>query len=309
MKRRLISFDWALKRLLRSKANFKVLEGFLSELLKDDIKILEFLESESNQQDSKDKFNRVDLKVRNNKGEIIIIEVQYERELDFLQRVLYSTSKTITEHLKKSESYKNVVKVISVNILFFDLGEGKDYVYHGTTDFRGIHNNEMLHLSERQKQLFSRVYPRSIFPEYYLLNVKQFDDIARDPLDEWIYFLKNEEIKGDFRARGLAEAKEILDVLHLTPEERAEYESYIDDVRYQRSMFESSYGEGLEEGRKEGLEEGRKKGLKEGLEKGMAQAKRDLAVQLLDVLDDEVISAKTGLRVEEVKAIRDRNQK
>jgi hypothetical protein len=38
--RKLITFDWALKRLLRSKANFDILEGFFSELLKEDIKIL-----------------------------------------------------------------------------------------------------------------------------------------------------------------------------------------------------------------------------------------------------------------------------
>ena len=51
--RQLVSFDWAIKRLLRSKANFVVLEGFLSELLFDDIKILELLESESNKEDEK----------------------------------------------------------------------------------------------------------------------------------------------------------------------------------------------------------------------------------------------------------------
>ena len=78
MKRKLITFDWALKRLLRSKANFDVLEGFLSELLKDDIEILEVLESEANKDSKDSKLNRVALKVINKKKEIIIIEVQYE---------------------------------------------------------------------------------------------------------------------------------------------------------------------------------------------------------------------------------------
>jgi hypothetical protein len=54
-RRKLISFDWAMKKLLRSKANFEILEGFLNELLKDNIKILEILESESNKEDRKDK--------------------------------------------------------------------------------------------------------------------------------------------------------------------------------------------------------------------------------------------------------------
>ena len=55
--RKLVSFDWAVKKLLRSKANFEVLEGFLSELLFDDIKIIEVLESETNQDSEADKFN------------------------------------------------------------------------------------------------------------------------------------------------------------------------------------------------------------------------------------------------------------
>ncbi|MCI5146902.1 MAG: hypothetical protein D3923_15615, partial [Candidatus Electrothrix sp. AR3] len=92
--RRLISFDWAMKKLLRSIANFEILEGFLSELLNDDISILEILESESNKENVLDKFNRVDLKVKNQDDEIIIIEVQYELELDYLQRILFGTSKT-----------------------------------------------------------------------------------------------------------------------------------------------------------------------------------------------------------------------
>ena len=84
MQRKLISFDWAIKRLLRSKVNFGILEGFLSELLFEDITILEILESESNQDDRDDKYNRVDIKVKNDKEEIILIEIQYGRELGFL---------------------------------------------------------------------------------------------------------------------------------------------------------------------------------------------------------------------------------
>ncbi|WP_339136474.1 MAG: PD-(D/E)XK nuclease family transposase [Candidatus Electrothrix sp. GW3-4] len=66
--RKLISFDWAMKKLLRSKANFEILEGFLSELLKEDIHILDVLESESNKEEYHDKFNRVDLKVNQDPG-------------------------------------------------------------------------------------------------------------------------------------------------------------------------------------------------------------------------------------------------
>ena len=65
---RYIRFDWAIKRLLRQKANFGVLEGFLTVFLNEPIKIIEILESEGNQQTEDDKFNRVDIKAKNSKG-------------------------------------------------------------------------------------------------------------------------------------------------------------------------------------------------------------------------------------------------
>jgi len=205
--RKLISFDWALKKLLRSKVNFVILEGFLSELLKEDIQILEVLESESNQETAQDKFNRVDLKVIDHNNEVIIIEVQYDKEFDYLQRILYGTSKVITEHIKKTQSYSSIVKVISVNILYFDLGLGTDYIYHGSTSFVGIHDKDTLQLSDKQKNLYPSHHIDKIFPEYYLIKINNFNDIAKDSLDEWIYFLKNEEIKENFNAKGLKQAK------------------------------------------------------------------------------------------------------
>jgi len=294
--RKLIGFDWAMKRLLRSKANFDILEGFLSELLKEDLNILEILQSESNKEDLTDKFNRVDLKVRNEKNEIVIIEVQYEREFDYLQRILYGTSRVITEHIEEKEPYSKVVKVISVNILYFDLGQGEDYIYQGTTSFIGLHKRDELELSEDQQELYGKERIFELFPEYYLIRINNFDDIAKDTLDEWIYFLKNEEIKDDFSAKGLQKAKEQLDVLRLPEQERLAYDQYIDDLHYQASMVESSYGIGKLKGRKESRKEGRKEGLREG--------KLQVAGNLLEVLDDATIAQKTGLPLEDVQKLR-----
>ena len=95
-----IRFDWAVKRLLRNKANFGVLEGFLTVLLGEPIRIVEILESEGNQQRENDKFNRVDIKARNSKDEIIIVEVQNTREIYYLERILFGVAKAITEHIE-----------------------------------------------------------------------------------------------------------------------------------------------------------------------------------------------------------------
>lgn len=305
-KRRLISFDWAMKKLLRSKANFEILEGFLSELLKDNIHILEILESEGNKEDSQDKFNRVDLKVKDQKNEIIIIEVQYEREFDYLQRILFGTSKVITEHLHESDPYSKIVKVISVNILYFDLGQGEDYVYHGATSFTGLHSQDLLELSDDQQELYNKNKIHQIFPEYYLIKVNKFDDIAKDSLDEWIYFLKNEEIKDNFKAKGLIKAKQELDILKLPEQERLAYEKYQADLHYQASMVESSYTIGMKKGEKKGKVEGKIEGKIEGEIEGKMEGIKEIAINLLKAgtLDIDTISEMTGLTVEEIEVLR-----
>jgi predicted transposase/invertase (TIGR01784 family) len=274
MSKNLIRFDWAMKKLLRSKANFGILEGFLSELLKRDVKISRLLESESNQHDQDGKYNRVDMLVELEGKEQVLVEVQVDTEPDYFSRMLYGTSKIVTEYLKQGEAYINVKKVYSVNILYFDLGQGKDYVYHGTTSFRGIHENDQLDLSKRQKKLYQKQYISEIYPEYYLLKVNQFNDNAKDPLDEWMYFLKNEEIKDNFSAKGLAEANEKLSALKLPDEERQEYERYFSDLSFQTSMVDTNYRMGKIEGEEIGITKGKLKGEQIGIEKGKLEGEK-----------------------------------
>ena len=114
-----VRFDWAIKRLLRQKANFDVLEGFLTVFLGEKVTILEILESESNQLSAEDKFNRVDIKARNSKDEIIIIEIQNTRELYYLERILYGVAKAITEHISLGETYYKVKKISSIRATTF----------------------------------------------------------------------------------------------------------------------------------------------------------------------------------------------
>lgn len=213
--KKLIRFDWAIKRLLRNKANFVVLEGFLSELLFEDIKIKHILESEGSQELKDDKFNRVDILTQNAKNELIIIEIQSTYEIDYFHRMAYGVSKAIAENLSLGQNYSDIKKVISVNIVYFDLGQGKDYIYKGVTEFRGLHEKDVLGLSEKQKRTFVKNNVSDIFPEYYLLKVNNFDDVAKNTLDEWIYFLKNSEVKDTFKAKGLKEAGEVLDIMRL----------------------------------------------------------------------------------------------
>jgi len=283
MPRKLVSFDWAMKKILRQKANFGILEGFLTELLKFDVKIIEILESEANQESENDKFNRVDLLAKNENGELILVEIQYNDEIDYFQRMLYGTAKLITQYMTKGRGYKRVKKVYSINIVYFELGQGDDYVYHGKTDFRGLHYNDILAPSELQKEKFDIETISDIYPEYYILRINQFNDIAKNTLDEWIYFLKNEEIDSNFKAKGLDEAKNVLDVLKMKPEDRAKYEREVENQIYKESLLYTAEVKGIEKGKEE--------------------AKIEIAKSLLDILDVKTISEKTGLSEEEIKKL------
>jgi predicted transposase/invertase (TIGR01784 family) len=239
MAKKLVRFDWAMKRLLRNKANFDILEGFLSELLHEDFKINQILESEGNKETGDDKFNRVDILVENRKGELVIVEIQNTREADYFQRMLYGTSKVIVEHIAEGQPYSQVKKVYSVNIVYFDLGQGDDYVYLGTTTFIGIHSNHEPELSEKQKELFKKISVPDLYPEYYVIKTNRFNEIARDTLDEWIYFLKKAEIKDEFTAKGLKAASQKLDILKLEPDDRKEYDRYLEAERSDASFAET----------------------------------------------------------------------
>ena len=315
--RKHIRFDWAIKRLLRQKANFGILEGFLSELLKEDIHILEILDSESNKENEEDKFNRVDILVKDDKGELIIIEIQNSYALDYFLRILYGISKAITEHMREGDKYSDVKKVISVNIVYFDLGQGSDYVYRGTTCFRGIHDNQLLQLTLGQKKLFKKEKIEDVYPEIYLIKVNQFDDNARDTLDEWIYFLKNSEIKQDFTAKGIREADEVLRRANMSDEERREFQRFVEALSDQASAaftieFESTrkaeekVKEAIERVEKE-TEERVKRETEERVKRETEeQVKKDIVINLLQAgMSDEQIAAATQVSVDFVRKTRE----
>lgn len=330
--RNLITFDWAMKRILRDKANFDVLEGFLSVLLNEKITIDHLLESESNKETDASKQNRVDLAARNSKGELIIVEVQYAEESDYFHRMLFGVSRGVCDYLSKGEAYAKIRKVYSVNIVYFDLGQGEDYVYHGSTVFRGIHNNDMLQLSDKQRKDFWGECAGDIFPEYYVLKVNNFNDVAKTDLDEWIEYLKHGKVKAETTVPGLKEAAERLREANMTNEERFAYEDYWDNIRSVRSAYKTAtdkgwdegvaagravgIAEGIAEGRAEGMvegravgravgiAEGRAEGIAEGIAEGEAKAQVEMASKAkAQGLGIEMIMALTGLSREEIEKL------
>jgi len=286
---KLIRFDWAIKNILRNKANFDILEGFLGALLADEIHVLELLDTESNQESETMKYNRVDILVKDSQGRHLIIEVQNERESDYLQRLLFGTSKVIIDHHELGQPYQEIAKVISVSILYFNLGAGDDYVYYGSTTFRGLHTKQPLKLRKREQlkeQFFLKEVDieREIFPEYYLIQVERFEDKIQSPLDEWIYMLKHEQVRDDFHSRNINQARQKLSVLTMSEEERRRYEQYLMNVASERDIMQTAHNEGeklgFEKGRVEGEQIGLEKGREEGEQIGLEKGRADMVLRL-----------------------------
>lgn len=283
-----VRFDWAAKKILRDKSNFCILEGLVTVLLNEPVHIIELLESESNQEDPTDKFNRVDIKAKNSKDEIILVEIQLTRELYYLERILYGVAKAITEHIQLGSKYDQVKKVYSISILYFDLGKGEDYVYRGQTVFRGLTKNDTLQITSKEKNAIQMKSPEEVFPEYYLIRVNAFNKLAENHLDEWIRYLKDGEIDENTTAPGLQEVKRKLEYMSMSKSDKLAYDEHINAVMIQNDVISTAMKEGKAEGRAE----------------GRAESQREIAQTMkANGMPTEMISKFTKLSLQEIESL------
>ena len=288
-----IRFDWAVKRMLRDKANFAVLEGLIAVFTGERVTITEILESDGNQVNTVDKFNRVDIKAKNERGDRIIVKLKLTRELYFIMRMLNGVTKALTEHIEIGNKYDKVKKVYSINILYFDLGQGSDYLYHGKTVFTGVHTGDQLKVNTREADEIKMTVPEEVFPEYYIIRVNEFNDVARTPIEEWLDYLKNNRIKDDTSTPGLKEARQRLLYMTMTDAERKAYDAHMDDIMVQNDVLDTAKMEGRAEGRIEGRAEGRVEGR---TEEKIEMAKKMKAMGMAI----ETISQISGLTAEQI---------
>lgn len=285
-------FDWAVKHMLRNKTNFEILEGFFHAMTGKEVSILEVIESEGNQESPLSKYNRVDVKARTKEGEIVIIEVQVIREMDFLERVLFGVAKAITEQVQVGEPYSKIRKVYSISIVYFDFGIGDDYVYRGQTKLLGINTADELEISSRERVAIENKPAREVFPEYYIVRVRQFNpgSITPNDLEQWMEYLKTGKIRSDYDAPGLVKARESLVYDSMTSAQKRDYRDYVDFVRNQELNIDTS--------RKEGIEEGIAIGREEGREEGREDERQKIARKMLsEGMSPDIIEKITGVRL------------
>jgi len=306
MSKKLIRFDWAMKTLLRDKANFDILEGFLGALLNDDnIKILNILESETNPKDENDKFIRVDLLLQDSQNRKIYIEIQNTRETDYLESLLYASSKIIVEHQKLGTNFSDISKIISVSILYFNLGLGDDYLYYGTTNFKGINTGNPLVIRKQIEipSLFEPKYElveKQIFPEYYLITVERYKNVIQKRIDEWIYLFKNNEVAEGSTSKNIDKAEQKLSEMNMKEEDRKSYEKYLINLARDKDVVNTARAEGKDEGEKVGMEKGMEIKEKEYNQEKIANVKKGIKAGL----SNEIINLMTNIPIDEIEKIR-----
>ena len=311
--RTLVSFDWAMKHILRDKANFDVLEGFLSALLNDEIRVLSLLESEANQQHELDKYNRVDLLTVDSNEQILLIELQYTWQPAYLKRLLYGTSKLVVDHMQIGAPFDQVRKVISISILYFPVSQDdEDYLYHGKTEFTGMNSGKLLrvnmaHLPKPEKAGKAHTSQANgaakddddvvnIFPEYYLIEVGHFQNLIRHPIDEWVYLFKNSAVRDDFHSRNIQAAKEKLLLLRMNAAERKAYDQFQISRASALDVMTGQFQEGVEQG----IEIGKEQGIEIGKDAANRENARKMKTKGLDLA---LIAEISGLTEAEILAL------
>ncbi|EDN65869.1 conserved hypothetical protein [Beggiatoa sp. PS] len=259
------------------------MEGFLSAVLRQDVSIIEILESESNVSDIEQKLNRVDILIQDKLKRYVIIEIQNCHITAYLERILFGVSKIIVDNVKAGEDYREISKVVSISILYFNLGLGEDYVFYGNTEFRGLHDNApLIFRRRREDKTLEKLKSQEIFPEYYLINVERFSDVMKTDLDEWIYLFKHAALPPHCQAKNLDKAGEKLDVLKMSAEERHRYDRYLVAMVNEQDAIDTAHNKGWQEGEDAKARKIAKKMLAKGMDIETVAAMTDLSPDIIE---------------------------
>ena len=181
--------------------------------------------SSTNKVHAKDKF-MVDIVCKATSCELYLIELQFGAEFDYFQRMLFGTSKMIAERMEEGEKYLKIPKLHSIHIVYFDLGVGEDCIYHRRTQFLGIKKSDELLLNAIQEKKFQKRTAGGIFPEYWILKIDKSDGNIQEPIDEWLYYLKNNQLPVVYQAKGLAQLNKQHNLDTMDVKEKNDYRKF-----------------------------------------------------------------------------------
>ncbi len=284
--------DFGFKRLFGEEPNKDILIDFLNQLLVEEqglIKDLTYMKSEQLGSLDKDRRAIFDLYCENERGEKFIVEIQKAKQKFFKERTLFYSTFPIREQAEKGEWDYNLKAVYTIGILDFIFDEDK---------------NEPEKLLYKVK--LSDIETKKVFYDkltFIYLEMPKFnktEDELETQFDKWLYVLRNLQNltsrPAKLQERIFSKLFDQAEVANFSKEQLESYEESIKIYRDFRNIMETAKEEAEAKGRAEGRAEGEQIGEK--------RAKIEIAKNLLDVLDDEMISRKTGLTISEIQKLR-----
>ena len=271
--RRIISFDYAIKYLLRDKADYDIVEGFISALLNaynlPSVKINALLESESNKEHDLAKRSLADLIVEDQDKNKYIVEIERSRSENFMEKSCFNTSRMVVDSISKGVEYNDIKKIFHITILYFTPSYMNKPTAHGKVVFHEEDTEHPMHIRIIDKGNGAMYDAGNVFPEYFIISVPLFEGKIRKDLDEWLYVMKESEIRSDFKSPYMKKVAEKLGVLKMLGEERDNYYRYMKDLYSEEDRLQTAQKEGMEKGRKEGRKEGMERAIESLLSSGM----------------------------------------
>jgi predicted transposase/invertase (TIGR01784 family) len=275
----LISFDYAIKYLLRDKGDYSIVEGFISALLQTkgykNVKIVALLESESNREDSKSKRSLADLIVEDEDHHKYIVEIERNTKDSFIHKACFNTARLIVDSIAQRVDYTQIQKIFHISLLYFSIGKGSEAIFHGETVVYTMDKEEKLCVHIKNQDTGEVFDATNIFPEYFFISVPLFNDRLEREIDEWMHVMKYDKVPDNYRSPYMAQVAEKLSILKMTKEERDRYYYYQKNLCSDRDELSFARAEGKEEGRAEGRSEGVAIGREEGRAEGIAMGKEE----------------------------------
>lgn len=299
--------DFVFKRIFGDEKQPEILISFLNSVLKHEEPIKSVVIN-NNDLDRKyifDKLSRMDIRATTDKDEIINIEIQIKNEHNMDKRSIYHLARMYGSQLNVADHYQSLVRTVCINIINFNFFDNERYhnvyrflnLYDHTqlTDIAEIHFIELrklnlpkghMHASMLEKWVDFINTPQNFYTKVFAVEEKTETEI--DAAVKKLQFMSlNKEDRQFYEQRHLA----ILD--HNTAIFNAENRG-----------IEQGIEQGIELGKEQGIQLGIEQGIEKGIEKGKEDEKLEIARNLLDVLDNETISTKTGLTIEQVQSLR-----
>ncbi len=282
--------DFAFKKIFGSEQSKDILISFLNALLykgESTIKDLEILNPYLAPRIRGVKDTYLDVKATITGDKTVIIEMQVLNVEGFEKRILYNAAKAYSLQLDSGEDYTLLNPVIALTITDFEMFFNLDKVI------------SQFVLKEKDYLVDYLIYDiELVFVELpkFKKNLEELETLT----DKWIYFIKTARTLQDVpdtmgAVPEINKAFKIANQANLSREELEDLEKREIYIHDQRNAIKRALRQGREEGRQEGKQEGRQ------------EAKLEIAKQLLDVLDEDLISQKTGLSLDEIQKLKDVN--